>query len=274
MRFAVCIAAALSLGPGLAGASVPGDPDTGRGPPAAAAEAPTARATTLPAGAWELALQVGHVLPASPDEEGTGDFVWPGVAVGLADRWQLTIFPAYLAERFPPAGGLAVARRFGEPGGTEVVASSALGGGNDRERGGILIPALSLALRQALGNGRSLFAEATGQPRFEWGAAGSRAPLEAWRVAGTLGIGWELGDRFTLTPGLGVAGSRNFLEAAPGREDAVVLGSVAGVAGRKRPLIQLHLTPDLSLDGHASATWSTRTERWSQVFALGATWTP
>jgi hypothetical protein len=227
--------------------------------------APAMLATTLPAGRWEVGLDVGRLKPHFLSYGSSGGTsltvpVIPSVVVGLGDHWQLSfVLPQ-------------VAFRLGNPGGTELVASGGvMGAGNKDDSSWTVAPGAGVAVRQAVGTTQALLASfSTGAPISLGGEEGLDAE-GSWEFDAAVGWSWTLG-RVTVSPAVRFGGKQEPSDDGP-LPRAVILGSGLNIAGRDWPLLRLQLARDWALDGNAAFFWNPDTDEGGMLYSLGTTWT-
>jgi hypothetical protein len=245
-----------------------------------------ASALVLPAGAVELqaALGVRHAPVIDPGLRLAGGP--PGatgilrLSVGLPRRWQLM-------------APLAVGHGGGNPEGWEYVAwagAPVLGGSRSDTTGTTLtvLVGLGLDLRRALGARTTLNLSAAAFETTAWkwnaptptpppGGAGSppTAAPPPWTGQLSAGVTHHVSDAVSLS--LGVAASRTLADVAPWDIDNPRGGLVLGVGSLQRrglrplPLVRVHLSDWLALDGHVAVAYLAATKSVVETYLAGAT---
>lgn len=225
--------------------------------------------TSLPAGNGEVRLWLGvqHDSGAGGLQLAGSDFAFAAhLAYGFTDRLQLNL--------------LTLTYRLGEPTTREWLpwgGITGLFGGYSSIEGGVFGMSLGagLDLRQPLGPGHLVAGFSTASSG-RWSRLQS-SPLDTWRVSLDAGFVLTLFD--TVSFSLGLAWSQHVLSEgtfatwnAQGLQPVLSVGSVVSLAGRSRPLLQVHLTPTFSLDAHVRVGFNFATGRVNDAYLAGFTW--
>ena len=233
---------------------------------------PLALATSVPRGRVELGFAAG-LAHSSIDQPGI--HVGSGnLGLGLDATWGIT-------DRLEwPILTPALAYRFGEPGGMELVlagglASWSFGGPSSGDTSFSYAPEFAAEGRVWLGPRGSLNFGLSGTSFGELGSQHQRPTT--WQAKLTMGFTWTLADAVTLNVGLSyrqrVLQEGQLVGASPAdRDGAIGLGSVQDFGWRRLPLVQVHVTPRLSLDGYAGYEWSLSSGAFSDTYLGGLTW--
>lgn len=226
--------------------------------------APAMLATTLPAGRWEVGLEVGRIKPhlltyGDGDGPSATAPLLPSVVVGLGDHWQLSFL-------LPQ-----VAFRLGTPGETEFVASAGVMGAGSKEVGSWdVAPGAGIAVRQGVGVTQALLASVTAGAPISLGGEEELDVAGSWEFDAAVGWSWTLG-RVTVSPAMRFGGSQDPSDDGPLLR-AVILGSGLNIAGRDWPLLRLQLARDWALDGNAAFFWNPDADEGGMLYSLGTTW--
>lgn len=188
-----------------------------------------------------------------------------GFAAGLTDRLQL-VGPGLLAYRM----GTENAVEWTPWGGLSQLGVGYAGGLGTFVRYGFVA---GLDTRFWMGPtasiGATLFLESQGL----WASRGADTPLDTWRSSLRVVYSRTLRELVTLNVGVGAAAHALFRGELPQRETfdpSLLIGAVGIRGGMPLPLIELHLTRSLSLDGWASVAMS-RDAGVTETYMLGAT---
>jgi hypothetical protein len=240
--------------------------------------------TTLPRKTWDLRYAIGS--STGPHEtwrdtffiKGTTDDPSKPLSRQLTSSFSLTYG---ITDRLTWAAPLpAFAYRFGDPSGIEVVPHGgllALIYGTRTGWMGTLGAGVDFRFHPAAGQSMSVITSATSD--FSSSGAINYQPTGApsvWRLQA--GLAYALTLRNAVTFGFSAHAAtplRLGRAAAPGdpqMESTILLGSLPSVGFRPLPLISVHLSDALSIDGYAS--WAIRPKSGSVVdrYLLGFTW--
>ncbi|MGC4120955.1 MAG: caspase family protein [Myxococcales bacterium] len=218
------------------------------------AEPPPDTFTTLPRGSWLLRPMLGVTYGTRPQGVGFSD---PGFDSSVATRkFDLTFLTMLgITDRLQWALPLpAVAYRFGEPGGTEVVpwlGMTSVGLGYSSVEGTMFSYGLGVGIgvRQWLGPNNALNVTAG---TWTQGAVSSLQKVNPDSFDAELGLGYSHRIAEVVTVNLGVSLAAGLSEKGRARLHNLELrlGSIQELGMRPLPLIQVHVMDKLSVDGH------------------------
>ena len=235
--------------------------------------APIARASSLAQGSWMLQLGAG-VTTGPPSVWGSSVFessgglersaaATGGLTYGITDRltWAVPV-PAF-------------AYRFGQPNDLELVTRAGLTSlGYSTVDGMIGTLDAGAALRAWQSPRLSIIAAADAQWGFN--TASSTTDARILTLSSNLGVAWEPDPLLTLNFAAGASVPHRTVEPPPMAyplTSSVIFGSIQTLGFRSLPLIQVHVMPQLSLDGYASWSIDIHGGGVRDRYLAGVTWT-